>query len=47
MLKYYHYYYLITMLTLVQVYSAVNVAGESVKDKGMWDEVNEWLSQRR
>ncbi|KAL8793941.1 MAG: hypothetical protein Q9195_003454 [Heterodermia aff. obscurata] len=29
------------------VYSAVCVAGESVKDKNMWDEVNEWLSQRR
>ena len=47
MLTYCHYSYLMPMLTPVQVYSAVSVAGESVKDKGMWDEVNEWLSQRR
>ena len=47
MLTHYHYSYLIPILTPVQVYSAVSVAGASVKDKGMWDEVNEWLSQRR
>ena len=47
MLKYYHYSYLITLLTPVQVYSAVSVAAERVKDRAMWDDVNEWLSQRR
>ena len=35
------------MLTSDQVYSAVNKAGEAIKDKTMWDEVNEWLSARR
>ena len=30
-----------------QVYKGVKVAGKDVKNGGMWDEVNEWLSSRR
>ena len=30
-----------------QVYKGVKAAGEEVMDSKMWDEVDQWLSQRR
>lgn len=31
----------------VQVYAGVKTAGAEVTDRSMWDEANQWLSQRR
>ena len=33
--------------TAEQVYEGVKTAGAEVPDRSMWDEVDEWLSQRR
>ena len=30
-----------------QVYKGVSTSGELIKDKKMWDEVDQWLSDRR
>ena len=33
--------------TAEQVYAGVKTAGAEVPDRSMWDEADEWLSQRR
>ena len=32
---------------VLQVYAGVKVAGSEVSDRKMWDDVDQWLSQRR
>ena len=38
---------IVDMLTTFQVYAAVNTAGDIVEDRGMFDEVDIWLSARK
>lgn len=34
-------------LTREKVYAGVKLAGKEVENANIWDEANEWLSQRR